>query len=151
MRYFRTKELFLAFKNCFASCWQEEFTHYLLVQNTWLCLRKEKKNEPSPNDTDFKKILNFKEEKMTLPLCTVSRKTHCCLSIVSEADSSIRLQQHLSHSITVFATKGVGNGMTAHFLTTPLFITRTHPGREYCILFHFLYLFLSYFPFYHPY
>lgn len=36
-----------------------------------------------------KKKLNFKENKMTPPLCTFFRTTHCCLSIVSEANTYV--------------------------------------------------------------
>lgn len=105
-------------------------------------LRKEKK-EPPPTDTEKKKkILNFKENKMTPPLCTFFRTHRCCLLFQRLTLMSVPLEQHLFHCI-------VGNGIMTHFLTAPLFISRTHPERHYCI-FLFLYFFPSYFKFYYP-
>lgn len=83
---------------------------------------------------------------MTPPLWTLSR-IHCCLSIVSEANSYINASLlHQFHSIIVFATKGIGRGIMTHFWTTPLFISRAHQRRDCCIVFYFLSLFPSPFP-----
>lgn len=101
-------------------------------------LRKEKK-EPPPNDTEKKKILNFKENKMTPPLCTLSRTTHCCLSIVSEANTYVSASG--TASIPLHRRQQDNDSF---FLTTPLLISRTHLEKDYCIFF-FLFLFSSYF------
>ena len=88
---FTQRSYFWHSKNCFSSCWQEEFTHYLPMREKYLlCLRKGKK-EPLSNDTgkEKKKMLNFKKDKMIPPLWIFSRTTHCCLSIVTEANSHI--------------------------------------------------------------